>query len=151
MSLYMDNKLLIKRLDQTLEFVVTTPDGTTMDNFRQNNLDLWERDNQYLMAFKKLKDDKFIEEDPNAGGKIIYRATIVGSMFIGYEKQQVIDNSNEKRLAENMKWLLWGTWFAGILAALLLLWQVFVYFYPVHKDYPYWYWEKTPSQISKKS
>lgn len=146
----MDKKLLVTRLDQTLKFVVTTPDGTTMENFRQYNPALWERDNQYLMAFKKLKDDKFIEEDPNAGGRIIYRATIIGSMFIGYEKQQTLDDLNSKHIANNTRWLLWGTWFAGVLAALLLLWQVFIYFYPVHKDYSYWYWEKIPSQNAKK-
>jgi hypothetical protein len=139
----MDKKLLVARLDQTLNFVVNTPDGTTMENFRLYNPMLWERDNQYLMAFKKLIDDKFIEEDPNGGGQIIYRGTIIGAMFIGYAKQQALDDLNSNRIANNTKWLLWGTWFASVLAALLLLWQVFIYFYPVHKNYPYWYWEKT--------
>jgi len=53
---------------------------------------------------------------------------------------------NEMRIVRNERLLVRGTWAAAIVAGFLLLWNVWIWFYPVHKDYPYWFWEKVPAK-----
>jgi hypothetical protein len=103
---------------------------------------------------RKLERDGFairdyITDPVNASP---YWSTFEGRMFIengGYVRQKQIDNEkmgisvrNENRRLRNDHLLIAGTWFAGIAALLLLLWQVFLYLYPVHRDYPLFFWQK---------
>jgi len=48
-----------------------------------------------------------------------------------------ISAQNEKRTARNEFWLTFGTWFAGIAALLLFLWQVVLWFYPIYEKFPW--------------
>jgi len=80
-----------------------------------------------------------------------YAITFEGFLFHGYEKQQILDNERiakisrtEVDLRSYKNRLLLATWCAGIAAALLLLWQVWIWFYPVHANYPYWIWQTMP-------
>lgn len=104
---------------------------------------------QIKLAIRKLINDGYLT-DMGAGN---YKITFEGDVFIGYEKQRTLDEEylakisrteTDQRIYKNR--LLYATWCAGIAASLLLLWQVFVYFYPVHKDYPYWIWETMPKK-----
>lgn len=99
---------------------------------------------------EKLVRDQLVYPKETIGG-FNYSITIEGYLFIGYENTAVLKDK-EIRSAKNSALeaktyanrLLLATWFAGAGAILLLLWQVWIWFYPVHKDYPYWFWEKTP-------
>lgn len=96
----------------------------------------------------KLLKDGYVdrrgeESEPN------YIITFDGYVFIGYEKQQILDNETIEALSiakqeakDYSSRLLLATWSAGIAAVLLLLWQVWIWFYPVHANYPYWFWQK---------
>lgn len=60
------------------------------------------------------------------------------------DRQRTLDTllaTNSTRLNGLTNRLVFGTWFAGAAALLLLLWQVWIWFYPIHRDYPYWFWE----------
>jgi hypothetical protein len=105
------------------------------------------------MGLYKLQEDNYAYELKHQDNKKykIYSVSIKGSIFHGYVKQKEIEDlnqtifvQNEMRIVRNEKWLTRGTWFAGIAALLLLLWQVFLYFYPVHADYSYWIWQTIP-------
>jgi hypothetical protein len=99
---------------------------------------------------------KKLETDGNAlkNGMERYSPSFEGFLFIGYEKQRILEDETieslltAKREAKDYSTrLLWATWFAGVAGVLVLLWQVFVYFYPVHKDYPYWIWKTIPKKF----
>lgn len=103
----------------------------------------------------KLMKDGYITS-PHGGGHGIYFSNFDGRLFIdngGYTEErnrriahEIIASQNEKRIIRNEKLLVIGTWFAGFAAAFLLLWSMWIWFYPIHKDYPYWIWETIPKK-----
>ena len=103
-----------------------------------------------MRVVRKLLDDKLIIEHPAHGTPVMrYHISFDGYLFSGYERQKEandlkegIISQNQMRITRNEHRLVVGTWLAGIVGVLLLLWQVFLYFYPVHKDYPYFFWHK---------
>jgi len=103
---------------------------------------------------QKILDYLMLEKYIELGDYQRYKTTIAGELFIGFEKTEILQNDAIKTSQNNAYQaktyadrLLFATWCAGIAAVLLLLWQVFVYFYPVHKDYPYWIWETIPKKL----
>jgi hypothetical protein len=67
-----------------------------------------------------------------------YLLTLEGEIFQlsgGYIKQIETTSKNENRRLSYDRRLIWGTWFAGIAAILVLLWQVWLWFYPLRKDF----------------
>lgn len=87
---------------------------------------------------RKLEKDDFVIKEPS----LQYSITHEGEEYIGYVNQRILD---EKRLIsidqmaiatkKYNKRLLWATWCAGIVGGLLLLWQIWRWFYPQHKDF----------------
>lgn len=97
----------------------------------------------------KLVKDGYVNEFKKDGMIFSneYVISFEGLVFSGYKEKQIIDDQNERRINQNELWLLRGTWFAGIAAILLLGWQIWIWFYPLHKDFPYWIWETIPKKI----
>jgi len=69
----------------------------------------------------------------------LWQITYEGLLSDTYEKKKEIENSgraiaetNQMVAKKNEILLVRGTWFAGIAAVLLLLWQIFIYLYPIH-------------------
>ena len=98
---------------------------------------------------EKLERDKFLFSLEDDNGVEYYSISFEGDLFIGYEKQQILDNEKVNRISqmetgekEYRERLFWATLSAGIFAGLLLSWQVFLYLYPVHKDFPLFFWQK---------
>lgn len=91
--------------------------------------------------FNKLYKDGYINKDSDEYASF-HSITFDGYVFVGYELSGLIILENENRRLRNDHRLIVGTWFAGIAALLLFLWQVFLYFYPVHADYPFFFWQK---------
>jgi len=91
------------------------------------------------LVLGKLEKDGYVKYfDGNAAGTTFYSAlgysiTFEGLVFYqqgGYERKLSIGVLNENRLWRNDTLLIRGTWFAGIAAIFLLLWQVYIYYYP---------------------
>lgn len=104
---------------------------------------------EVAVIIEKLKRDIYIIEDINYIG-VLYAATFESFLFIGYEKTNILQDEQivkifqtEVDLKKYKDRLLWATWSAGIAAVLLLLWQVWIWFYPLHSNYPLWIWETT--------
>jgi hypothetical protein len=130
---------------------ITTPYKLSIDETIQK-AGVIETDLIKLLAH--LVSDKHIElEMTHPATHSYYKTTIIGELFIGYEKTEILqdknfkiaqNNASEARIYANR--LLWATWCAGIAAVLLLLWQAWIWFYPVHANYPYWIWETIPKK-----
>jgi hypothetical protein len=122
--------------------------------------DLSTRDSQYLIgslrakniiyseeeikiALGRLLDDKFIDYRQHGN----YKITFNGDLFIGYKNKDKLDMDAIQSLSvvrvAAKKYgdrLLCATWTAGIVAAVLLLFQVFCYYFPHYSAYPYHFW-----------
>ncbi|MDB5154667.1 MAG: hypothetical protein JWR54_3418 [Mucilaginibacter sp.] len=88
---------------------------------------------------EKLIRDKYIYITFVQGANFEkYAITFEGFLFNGYEKQQEIEEINQS-IAKNYELvrqrndhrLVVGTWFAGIAAVLLLLWQVYSFYHTI--------------------
>jgi len=82
--------------------------------------------------FEKLHNDGFLTILKEG-----HRLTFKGLYFEGYviQKQRIlmkesIEARNENRIVRNDILLVWGSWFAGTAGFLLLLWQIWIWFYP---------------------
>ena len=82
--------------------------------------------------FEKLHNDGFLTILKDG-----HRLTFKGLYFEGYviQKQRIlmkesIEARNENRIVRNDILLVWGSWFAGTAGFLLLLWQIWIWFYP---------------------
>jgi hypothetical protein len=135
-------------LDEALKFLSLKDDDTEAEisdadvmNHLMNGYDENITPIQARRIINKLRDDGYIMISLGS----VY-LTFEGSFFVGYQQQQIIDDRNERRIVRNERLLVNGTWFAGFAAVFLLAWQMFVYFYPVHKDFPYWIWETIPKK-----
>lgn len=142
----------LKKLDKVLDYLKENEQRETADpvtfaelsNYLARELNYEITTKELLRIYTKLKRDEYVFE---TGGD--YYLTYDGYVFHGYERQKEIEDlaytisvQSENQIKSAQRKLLWGTWFAGIAALLLLLWQVFLYFYPVHADYPYFFWQK---------
>jgi hypothetical protein len=83
-----------------------------------------------LRILEKLKRDDFIYIKQVLTAGEAYAITVEGFMFKSYEKKI----KNEKSLAcrKNIRdfVLSWGTLLAGIVATILLIWQIYTYYNP---------------------
>jgi hypothetical protein len=97
-----------------------------------------------LRILEKLKRDNHVYEKQRHTGGVDYAITVEGSMFIGYEKQRIIDEE-KIRISQNTasqaktyaNRLLLVTGIAGAAALLLFLWQIFVWINPSYANFPY--------------
>jgi hypothetical protein len=111
----------------------------------------------------KLQKDGYITSE-KIDGKGKYASNFDGRLFIdngGYTTKALKDANDalltqmeiDRRLtldvllATNSTRLNSLTWWLVIGAFAVVAWQVFLYFYPVHKDYPYWIWETIPKKM----
>lgn len=144
----MENFSPFQKLDEVLEYLrdnVSHSLGNIQTAVKEKFNVNYELD-ELKIALRHAKTDGYIHSNESFTAYII---TLKGFMFIGYVKQRQLDDERLTSIGQisiatkkyNTR-LLWATWCAGIAAALLLLWQVWIWFYPVHKDYPYWFWEK---------
>jgi len=143
-----------EKLDMVLRYVVSLgkDDLLTRDSIAYN-MDAGSHVKEISEVLLKLYKDGYVHTQ-NEMGLSSYVSNFDGRIFIqngGYVRKKETDDEtaniivrNENRRLRNDHLLIVGTWFAGIAALLLFLWQFFLYFYPVHKDYPYWFWEKIP-------
>ena len=111
------------------------------------------------MAEIKLIVDKLIKDeycviDPNGLHTKAFKVTFEGLVYIGYDNTRKLEEEKLTSIGQmaiatkkyNTR-LLWATWCAGIAAFVLLLWQVWIWFYPVNANYPYWIWQTIPKKI----
>ncbi len=100
------------------------------------------KNEKIIVILDFLCDEKLAEKIPTADNEFEYRITVKGLLFNGYKNQSIKDGLNESRIKSNMEWMMIGTIAASLFALLLLFWQIFVYLYPVHKDYPLFWFQK---------
>jgi hypothetical protein len=145
----MDEIEILKRLD----FLLLQFKSGKLYGFNQIMNDIQAKYNDFtkedtIVYLKKLIDDGMIELE---NSEIQYRLKFEGKIFIGYEKKRILDGENlfkisrtasDERTYKNR--LFWATLIAGISACLLLLWQVFLYVYPLQSDFYYFWWQKIP-------
>lgn len=140
-------------LNTVLQYLTELPDATgKLVNEIATELTISLKDTFEII--RKLEKDGFAVRDyiNDPVDKSPYWSTFDGRIFFnngGYTRQKEIDNltlsliaKNESRRLRNDHRLIYGTWFAGIAAVLLFLWQIFLYLYPVHRDYPLFFWQK---------
>jgi hypothetical protein len=114
---------------------------------KSRSVDFGERELDRIL--KKLLDDRYVYQEEDA-----FSISIEGDIFIGYEKQRFLDDERVKDVSRILiqeeiyrKRLLLATWSAGIVAFLLLLYYILIWFYPHYSDYPYvWIWETIPKK-----
>ncbi|MES2427039.1 MAG: hypothetical protein V4560_08690 [Bacteroidota bacterium] len=99
------------------------------------------------LILAKLEKDGFIKCDLTAYSEEVYSISFEGLAMneVGYHNQSIISSQNETRIVRNERLLVNGTWAAAIAALLVLLWQIFLFYFPHYSDYPYhWIWETIP-------
>jgi hypothetical protein len=155
----MENLTPTEKLDVVLFFLKTQHQYLTWNSIR---FELGKNGSEYEVGDfirimdKLINDGYLIEEKSNDKGTSIESICIIsysGYLFHGYLEQEKHDElvqrvaeANESRARRNETRLVNGTWFAGAAAVFLLLWQIFLYFYPKHSDFPYWIWETIPKK-----
>lgn len=118
---------------------------------------------KWLIVERLIKDGYLVGDLASNGNGYFYSISFDGQRFIesgGYVAKALKDANDallvqmeiDRRrtldvlLATNSTRLNVLTWWLVIGAFAVVLWQVFLYFYPVHKDYPYWIWETIPQK-----
>lgn len=113
----------------------------------------------FEILLKLLKDGYIATTSTTGHGQ--YYSNFDGRLFIqngGYTAKALKDANDallaqteiDRRLtldvllAKNSTRLNVLTWWLVIGAFAVVAWQVFLYFYPLHADYPYWIWETVP-------
>ncbi|MDB4925889.1 hypothetical protein [Mucilaginibacter sp.] len=93
---------------------------------------------------KLIRDNYVYIAVPQGANFEKYAVTFEGYIFIGYERQQTLQNEEVFRISQMeidaKKYrdkLFWATLIAGIAAFLLLLWQVFLWINPTYSSFPY--------------
>jgi hypothetical protein len=155
----MENLLPIQKLDIVLNFLKTQKEYQRWFQIRNKLNDsgiVLDGDDFVRIIDKLINDGYLIEIKKNDQGTSIVPLCLIsysGYLFEGYQEQKRINDINQnitetkERVAiRNENRLVVGTWVAGIVGALLLLWQIFIYIYPIHKDFPYWIWETIPKK-----
>ncbi|MGZ3821471.1 MAG: hypothetical protein ACXVB6_12820, partial [Mucilaginibacter sp.] len=101
---------------------------------------------QYLISWSGHLFDSY-DAKASRDAEALEQQRIDAARLIQLESQNL---TNSGRLNILTHRLVKATWFAVGAAAVLFLWNVWIWFYPVHKDYPYWFWEKAPTKTSPK-
>ena len=107
----------------------------------------------FEILLKLLKDGYITSTSDTGHGQ--YYSNFDGRLFIdkgGYQEQQRLDkiiaDQNALTLSQsqtNARLVVFWTSVASVVGALLLLWQVFSWYFPHYSDYPYhWIWETIP-------
>ena len=143
-------KTEIQRLDGIFFFLKNERRHFEFQPLRIEYLHRFDNDDEkeLQLILNKLLSDGLIEKDITEDKRERYIISFDGLIFQGYENMQINDRQNQITIALTSKWVMRGTCAAAILAGFLLVWQIFVYIYPVHKDYPYFFWEKIPNKHS---
>ena len=146
----------IKQIDNVLSLFKEERGHINFDNLtsRLNNQNITIGGDILGRIVEKLIRDKYIYiVIPQGVDYEKYAITFEGSIFIGYEKQQQLENEiialgliAKQKADEYSNKLIWATWLAGAGAFFLLGWQIWIWFYPVHRDYLYWFWETIPKK-----
>jgi len=145
-------KTEIQRLDGIFFFLKNERRHFEFQPLRIEYLHRFDNDDEkeLQLILNKLLSDGLIEKDITEDKRERYIISFNGLIFQGYENTQINERQNQIMIALTSKWVMRGTCAAAILAGLLLIWQIFVYIYPVHKDYPYFFWEKVPNKHSSR-
>jgi hypothetical protein len=144
----MPERTLIQKLDWILQAI-------NKDEYNEEIILTYDwKSNELVEILEKLSRDGYTKRERIAGTyNFSNTPTVEGRLFIGYEKQRILENeeltkilNSEKRVEEYETKLYRATLLAGIVAALLLLWQVFVYMYPQQSDWFYFWFQKSPKK-----
>lgn len=98
------------------------------------------------LILAKLERDGYIMCDTTTNSFETYSITFEGLVMneTGYHNRNINSVQNERRIRRNDKLLVNGTLAAAIAATLVLLWQIFLFYFPDYSHYPYhWIWETT--------
>lgn len=145
----MEQLTILEKLDYVLNLIKSNKCDNTLQTLkmfiRNEKIDI--NQDELVGILLQIQHDSYVFVRPLSQQQFIISTQ--GLMFIGYLEQERVTKLN-KAIAENAVWvgsrndhrLVVGTWFAGIAAALLLIWQIFLYLYPVHASYPYFFWHK---------
>ncbi|GAC1314469.1 MAG: hypothetical protein NVSMB24_39160 [Mucilaginibacter sp.] len=129
----MDKHTVLRKLDDLLkefyDFKEHNKNGIITMLRVGRRLPFHSMDEMNMLISKLERDGYLICKKEN-----IYTITAEGFLFGGYVKKEIIDAQNERRIIRNEKLLIRGTWFAGLAAILLLVWQIFLYYYPPHAE-----------------
>ena len=130
---------IFEELDAMLEFFIK-PDADSKfyehikDNYvvRENLLTKLEKDGYINRSYKTDSKDSDLT------------ISIDGKIFLangGYVKQHELNvisaalaQNDRKRVIRNERLIIAGTWVASIVAALVLIWQLYAYYYPVQSE-----------------
>jgi hypothetical protein len=133
----------VKKLDAVLKMLKlksTNYDGLRT-HFKGTEIDA----DEVRRLANKLEKDGYIEID--AAHNCVL--TFEGLLFGGYENKieaekanQIATEKDHRRRQRNQAALVSATWVVGVAVVLLVLWQIFIYLYPVHANYPRFLWEK---------
>ncbi|HWZ13806.1 MAG TPA: hypothetical protein VNW95_01110 [Mucilaginibacter sp.] len=135
----------IEQLDYVLAFFVKNPSDIGFGKMRAVIMIVADKviNDRTLTALilDKLVKDQYLtlQEHYSFAGELIadggdhYVLTFDGAVFHqqgGYKQQMINANQNEYQTKSYARRLIWATWSAGIVAFILLLWQVFIYIWP---------------------
>jgi hypothetical protein len=159
-----------EKIDMVLNYVVSLGKDDLLNREQiVSNMDANSHAKEISEILLKLHKDGYVSTNNTMGGGY-YVSNFDGRMFIqsgGYRastlrkaeavEQQRIDAaqliylesqnlSNSGRLNTLTHRLVLAGWFAFAAAVFLFAWQVWIWLYPIHKDYPYWFWEKVPTE-----
>ncbi len=156
-----ENLTPIEKLDKFLTYFMEmgeTDDGRTSRLSSEVHKETGSGDKKEMFEIlHKLETDGYINglRRPFQGQNVtMYYSTFDGRIFYingGYKKQQenirineANSARNERRMVRNEIWLLRGTWAAAMIGFLVLVWYIFLFYFPHYSDYPYhWIWEKS--------
>ncbi|HEY4325667.1 MAG TPA: hypothetical protein VGN20_16850 [Mucilaginibacter sp.] len=141
--------LVLDHLKKSTQNLINNTETVSFEINRREKVII--EDDELKMIVRKLIKDGYVDEVRWEHVNVL-KISFEGSIFIGYEKKQRLEDekltSISKGIIATKKYanqLLWATSCAGIAAALVLLWQVFLWFYPAHSDFPLiWIWEAIP-------
>jgi len=160
-----------EKIDMVLRYVVNIPSRELLTRDQiASNMDAVTYEKEITEILLKLHKDGFIYT-PNELGTGYFYSNFDGRMFVqngGYEakalkdaneaswKQSEIDRrrtlddllaSNSTDLNVLTSRMAKATLFAGIAGLLLFLWQIVLWYFPTHSDYPFlWIWETIPKK-----
>lgn len=131
----------IQRIDKVLDYFKNNPWRIDFDILKKEmkNQVVVKNDPELRTLIDKLQVDRNIMYAGDKDHTDLWQITYEGLLSDTYEKKKEIENSgraiaetNQMVAKKNEILLVRGTWFAGIAAVLLLLWQIFIYLYPIH-------------------
>lgn len=131
----------IQRIDIVFNHFKNKPWRIDFDDLQKEmkNRGVVKNDPELRTLIEKLQFDRNIMFAADKDHTDLWQITYEGLLSDTYEKKKEIENSdhaiaktNQMVTKRNEILLVRGTWFAGIAAVSLLLWQIFIYLYPIH-------------------